>query len=97
MKNKIELKKAILIILIVASIMVVGLAILNFYEYRNYTRNFNYAIDKIIVQVVKKYPEVDKMQIIELLNSQEESKNILREYGIDLEKSSIVLEMKNYF
>lgn len=97
MKNKIELKKAILISLIVASIMVVGFAMLNFYEYRNYTRNFNYVIDKIVVQVVKKYPEVDKMQIIELLNNQEESKNILREYSIDLEKSSIVLENEELF
>lgn len=97
MKNKIELKKAIIISLVVIIIIVVGVAISNFYQYRNYTKNFNHAIDKMIAQVVKEYPKVDKLQIIEILNSQTESKNLLREYGIDLEKNSIVLENEELF
>lgn len=97
MKNKVELKKALIISLGVAIILAIGFCIANIYQYKSYTHNFNESIDKIVTKVMKEYPNIEKTQIMEILNSHYESSNVLREYGIDLEKSSIVLENEQVF
>ena len=97
MKNKIELKKTMIISILVILLITTVLAAFYFYQYRNYTKNFNETIDRIIEKVVKQYPQIPKTQIMEILNSKEESNNLLREYGIDLEKKSIVVENEKIF
>ncbi len=92
MKNKIELKKTIIISLSIIIVVSACFAIVNLYQYKIYTKNFNNAINSIVAKVITQYPNVSKTQIIEILNASSNENNILREYGIDLEQNSIVLE-----
>ena len=41
MSNKIELKKSIIISLVITIIFSIFMAIINIYEYKEYTKNFN--------------------------------------------------------
>ncbi len=98
MKNKVELKKAILCSLIVIVIFGMLFGAINFYEYRKYTKNFNEDINNIIVNVIEKYPDVDKNELIEILNSEEENKvDVLYNYGIEIDKSSAILKNDTLF
>ncbi len=98
MKNKVELKKAILCSLIAIVIFGILFGVINFYEYRKYTKNFNDDINNIIVNVIEKYPDVDKNELIEILNSEKENKiDVLYSYGIDIKRSSAVLKNDNLF
>lgn len=98
MKNKIEFKKSIIISIFVIAIWTIIFAIFSCYQYRNYTQNFNSKIEGIIAKVTDEYPNVQKTEIIEILNSKEATKsNILREYGINVETDSIVLENEENF
>ncbi len=98
MKNKVELKKAILCSLIAIVIFGLLFGAINFYEYRKYTKNFNDDINNIIVNVIQKYPDVDKNELIEILNSEKENKvDVLYNYGIDIDKSSAILSNDTLF
>lgn len=92
MKNKIELKKMCISSLIVILIFL-GLNIVMIYkEYQTYTKNFNNKISTIFSEVLKKYPEVKKDDLIKILNEMSISNNkLFREYGIDLEEDSAIL------
>lgn len=92
MKNKIELKKMCISSLIVILIFL-GLNIVMIYkEYQTYTKNFNNKISTIFSDVLKKYPEVKKDDLIKILNEMSISNNkLFREYGIDLEEDSAIL------
>lgn len=92
MKNKIELKKMCISSLIVILIFL-GLNIVMIYkEYQTYTKNFNNKISTIFSEVLKKYPEVKKDDLIKILNEMPISNNkLFREYGIDLEEDSAIL------
>lgn len=98
MKNKIGLKKAIItsLIIIVASNIICG--ILMFYQYKIYTDNFNKKIDNIVTIVKNEYPDIDKNELIEILNKEQLENDLLfKEYGIDLNKESLILENDRYF
>ena len=97
MKNKVELKKMLRCSLIIAFIIVSMFAVISIYQYKKYTQNFNETIDKIVTKIVQEYPNIEKIQIMEILNNNYESSNILREYGINLEKDTIVLENEQLF
>lgn len=71
---------------------------LNFYEYKTYTQKFNQKINLIVSKINEKYPDVNKTELVEILNNTTSENNyLLREYGIDLEKDSLILENDNYF
>lgn len=98
MKNKIGLKKAIItsLIIIVASNIICG--ILMFYQYKIYTDNFNKKIDNIVTIVKNEYPDIDKNELIEILNNEQIENDLLfKEYGIDLSRDSLILENDNCF
>jgi len=93
MSNKIKFKKSIIISLITTIIFSVFLAISNIYEYKEYTQNFNKRIASIIELIQSKYPEISTDEIVKIVNSKKIPQNdLLKKYGIDLEKNSIVLE-----
>lgn len=93
MKNKIELKKMCITSCIVVIIFLIIFSILIYKQYKTYTYNFNQKIAGIIDNVLEKYPDIEKREIVEILNSSDRTNNeILREYGIELDKDSVILE-----
>lgn len=98
MKNKIGLKKAIVtsLVIIVATNIICG--ILMFYQYKIYTDNFNKKLNNIVTIVTKEYPNVEKNELIKILNKEQLENDLLfKEYGIDLNKESLILENDRYF
>ena len=93
MKNKIELKKMCITSCIVVIIFLITFSIFIYKQYKTYTYNFNQKIAGIIDNVLEKYPDIEKREIVEILNSSDKTNNeILREYGIELDKDSVILE-----
>lgn len=98
MKNKIELKKMCITSCIVIIIFLITFSILIYKQYKTYIYNFNQKIAGIIDNVLEKYPDIEKREIVEILNSSDKTNNeILREYGIELDKDSVILENNTDF
>lgn len=97
MKNKVQLKKALIMSVITIIILTGIFGIISFYQYQAYTKNFNNTINKIVEKVITEYPNIKKVQLMEILNSKGQNNHILREYGIDIEKDSIVSQNETLF
>ncbi len=82
MKNK-TIKKYILSLIILLIFNVSLIFILNRYEYKMYTKNYNDKINTIISNIKNKYPNIEESDIIEIINSEEDCEDILSKYGID--------------
>ena len=82
MKNK-TIKKYILSLIILLILNISLIFILNRYEYKIYTKNYNDKINSIISNIKNKYPDTEESDIIEIINSEEDSEDILSKYGID--------------
>lgn len=92
MKNKQNLKKYIMISFFTIIIFYIFLISFNKMQYRKQTENINMALDNIIEQIIKKYPEVNKNDIIDILNQKNlEKTNFLESYGINLKNDSAIL------
>ncbi len=98
MKNKLRLKQYITSTLIVFICLFVMFLILNIYEYKTYTKNFNDKISAIVTLVKDKYPEITDKEIIEIINSNKQSDDsFFLKYGIDIDNKAVLLENdKNY-
>ena len=99
MKNKIN-KKTLIFIIITTFISVSFFAFILTYQYKNYTKNYNESINSIIYEVTLKYPNVSKDDLIEIINNNKKSVDVLSKYGINDENSSIILNdklFKKYF
>ena len=98
MKNKIELKKTIIYILCAIILATIIFSGFYHYQYRQYTNNFNNKIAAIVTKLAQEYPELTNSEIFEIINNDEISnKDIFNNYGIDLDKESVVIENdKNY-
>ena len=66
MKNKIELKKYLLISILTIFLLNVYIYINSYISYGTYTRNVNAKINGIFEEVVRKYPNVDKNEIMKM-------------------------------
>ncbi len=98
MKNKIGLKKAIVTSLVIIVVTNIICGILMFYQYKIYTDNFNKKLNNIVTIVKKEYPNVEKNELIKILNKEQLENDLLfKEYGIDLNKESLILENDRYF
>ncbi len=92
MKNKVELKKCLLRILLVAGCSMVILLLISMYEYHTYTVNFNDKLAQIVYTINEEYPFLTEDEIMEILNSDGTSDTeFFEKYGIDLEAQSILL------
>ena len=93
MKNKIELKK---MLLICTGIIILFYILFNFFyilQYKIYTKNFNNKLQEIVSLIYEKYPKISANEIMEILNSSNNnSTQIFSKYGIDIENESIILE-----
>lgn len=81
MKNK-TIKKYILSLIILLIFNVSLIFILNRYEYKMYTKNYNDKINSIISNIKNRYPNIEESDIIEIINNEEDSEDILSKYGI---------------
>ena len=92
MKNKVELKKYLLIIGLTSLCSLFLFLIINYYEYHTYQSNFNRKINAIITIIKEKYPLLTDNEIIEILNNKEENQSIIfAKYGIDINDESIII------
>ena len=82
MKNK-TIKKYILSLIILLIFNVSLIFILNRYEYKIYAKNYNDKINSIISNIKNRYPNIEESDIIEIINNEEDSEDILSKYGID--------------
>ncbi len=82
MKNK-TIKKYILSLIILLIFNVSLIFILNKYEYKMYTKNYNDKINSIISNIKNKYPNIEESDIIEIINNEEDCEDILSKYGIN--------------
>lgn len=52
----------------------------------------------ILTKVNESYPNIEKNELIEILNNEKgDSEDLLKEYGINLNKDSLILENDKYF
>lgn len=98
MKNKVELKKTMIYILLAIVLATIVFSRIYYYQYRYYTNNFNSKISTIVTKLIEEYPELSKSEIIELLNSKENNnQELFNTYGIDLNNDSVVMENDKKF
>ena len=90
MKNKVNYKKYIgksVIIIIVCSMFFL---FVHQIEYNRYQYHFNGKIAALIELIVSDYPEMDRNEIIQILNNKESYDNLLKEYGYDIKKDAFI-------
>lgn len=93
MRNKIELKKMIIINIVVALVFISLFALILYAQYKTYTSNFNEKVSIIFSRVLEQYPNIEKSDLIAILNDNESGNNeLFRNYGINLDEDSAILE-----
>ncbi len=93
MKNRVNLKKYLIMCTIIFLFFVMGFYVINQIQYSQYTRNVNAIINQIVSEIQEKYPDVDTNEIIQILNRGETNvSNVLLEYGINIEEDSVILK-----
>ena len=98
MKNKVELKKMLIYCICIIVLIIILFGLFYYYQYKTYTNSFNNKINVIVENITKSYPDIDKNELIKILNNDiETSKNILKSYGINLYNDSAILINNNYF
>lgn len=93
-----KFKKIFIIMGIIIFIFFNLFAIISYKQYNIYTKNYNEKINNILGIIIEKYPNIEKNDLISVVNSENENKcEILNEYGINLEKDSVILENNKKF
>lgn len=98
MKNKENLKKYLIITLIIFIAFLTIFITLNVIQYNTFNKNNNIAISHIINNIKNNYPEADVNEIIQILSSENiKEEDILKEYGININKDAfIMINQKSY-
>ncbi len=98
LENKVHLKKFLLMSLIPIIVFLIIGNIFFFYQYQSYIQNYNSKIAVIVSLVEKEYPNIDRNELISILNSDDKvSEDIFSRYGIDVQKESIIMENDRLF
>lgn len=98
LENKVHLKKFLLMSLIPIIVFLIIGNIFFFYQYQSYIQNYNSKIAVIVSLVEEKYPNIDRSELISILNSDDKvSEDIFSRYGIDVQKESIIIENDRLF
>ena len=98
MKNKENLKKYLIITLIIFIAFLTIFITLNVIQYNTFNKNNNIAINQIINNIKNSYPEADLNEIIQILSNENiKEEDILKEYGININKDAfIMINQKSY-
>ena len=98
LENKVHLKKFLLMSLIPIIVFLIIGNIFFFYQYQSYIQNYNSKIAVIVSLVEEEYPNIDRNELISILNSDHKvSEDIFSRYGIDVQKESIIIENDRLF
>lgn len=99
MKNKIKLKKYLIISLVMIVVLYIPFAMLAKKKYQEYSSNYNLVLNKLISVVNDDGSGVEISELLAILNSKEisETENILKNYGIDVDTSSAIVENNEAF
>lgn len=89
MSNNVYLRKYLLKSLCVIMFFIILLCLVNKVEYNKYKYNTNQKINGIVAKIQEKHPEIEKEEIIEILNSNNKN-NLFNEYGYDINKDSYI-------
>ena len=92
MSNKIKLKKYLIYTFIISIILISIFLIINIFEYKEYTKNFNNKLSSIISKIKESYPNISEDEILQILNNKKANTSIFEKYSIDINKDSIILE-----
>ena len=91
--KKLNYKNCIIVIITTILVFTIAISIINYIQYRNYTKNVNIVINEIVNNIQEQYPDVDINKIISMLNDENVSnENVLSQYGIDISKDSAILK-----
>lgn len=91
MKNKIKFSKILIISILIFALFTLIFMFISYREYRLYTNNFNTKISEIVQKIEKEYPNTDINEIINILNNTNlENKDIFNNYGINIDKESVI-------
>ena len=98
LENKVHLKRFLLMSLIPIIVFLIIGNIFFFYQYQSYIQNYNSKIAVIVSLVEEEYPNIDRNELISILNSDHKvSEDIFSRYGIDVQKESIIIENDRLF
>ena len=97
MKNKIKLKKYLVLTIIVSFFLLIISITLNIYEYHTYTVNFNNKISALVSKIEEKYQNISENEIMEILNNKEINAQLLNKYSIDITKDNIIIKNENHY
>ena len=71
-------KQVISLLLSIIFILLIFIG-LNYLEYNSYRKEYNKKINSIVNEVIDNYPDVDKEELINILNSDNDSNEVLEE------------------
>ena len=92
MKNKIKLKKFLIIITLFSICSMALFLAINIYEQHIFTKNYNTKIVQIISQVKDEYPDLDENKLMSIIDSDKVDESLLKKYSIDIDEDSLILE-----
>ena len=91
MKNKVQLRRLIIILICILAFFSVLSVFINIYEYKLYNKNYNKKISGIISLVNEKYPDISDAEILKILEEDNSDDAFMKKYGIDIDNDSAVL------
>ena len=91
MKNKIYLKKTLLILTFSFIFFIIVFLFVNNKLYKMYIKNYNEKVSAIIYSVKEKYPNISDSEIANIINSEENAYDMAK-FGIKVDEESIVLK-----
>lgn len=97
MKNKAKFKSYLCITIIISFIVLSIFFIINIYEIKTYQKLYNNKINSLLVQVEKDYPNINKSELIKLLNNKVSDESFAKEYGLNYKVDNLVIENDYYF
>ena len=68
MSKKIKLKKYLICTFIISIILISIFLIINIFEYKAYTKNFNNKLSAITLKIKESYPNISEGEILQILN-----------------------------
>lgn len=97
MKNKVKLKKFLVLFSVFVCLLISMFLTINIYEYNTYNKNVNKKLSSIMNKIEEKYPGVSEDEIFDILNSDDENDEVLKKYSIDINKDNLINSNKKSF